>query len=123
MELKKQIAEFIEEHLELYAHEEEVKELEYEVENSNDFFIEIDGREYRFISEDVIWDAYVSEIQRITLDCYDLKLPSWLAVDWKKTAENCSVDGYDYIQAFANYDGEEIEYHFNGKLYHIFRIN
>jgi hypothetical protein len=121
MQLKKQIAQFIGEELELYVHEEEVKELGYEVENSNDFFIEIDGKEYRFISEDVIWDAYVSEIQSITLDCYNLKLPNWLAVDWQKTAENCSVGGYGHT--FASYDGDEIEYHFNGKLYHIFRIN
>lgn len=121
MRLKKQITQFIEDELELYAHEEEVNELEYEVENSNDFSIEIDGREYRFISEYEIWDVYVSEIKSITLDCYDLKLPNWLSIDWQETAKNCLVDGYGHT--FASYDGDEIEYHFNGRLYHIFRIN
>jgi hypothetical protein len=121
MRLKKQIKEFIQDELELDAHSQEVEELKNEIENSEDFYIDIDGQEYRFISEFKIWDIYVEEIKNITLDCYDLKLPDFLAIDWEETAQNCSVDGYGHT--FASYDGDELEHHFEGELYHIFRIN
>jgi len=121
MGLKKQIKEFIQDELELDAHSQEVEELKNKIENSEDFYIKIDGQEYRFISEFKIWDIYVEKIKNITLDCYDLKLPDFLAIDWEKTAQNCSVDGYGHI--FARYDGEELEHRFEGELYYIFRIN
>ena len=96
MTLKKQIKEFIQDELELDAHSQEVEELKNEIENSEDFYIKIDGQEYRFISE-------------------------FIAIDWEETAKNCLVDGYG--NTFASYDGDEIEHHFEGELYHIFRIN
>lgn len=67
MGLKKQIKEFIKYELELDAHSQEVEELKNEIENSGDFYIKIDGQEYRFISrlkvlfrsEFKIWDIYL----------------------------------------------------------------
>jgi hypothetical protein len=45
--------------------------------------------------------SILNTIKTITLDCYDLKLPDFLAIDWEETAQNCSVDGYG--NTFASY--------------------
>lgn len=95
--------------------------------NSDDFWFEFDGNEYRIIHTGSIWDVYVEEIKNIVTDCYDLKLdkiPDFIAVsiDWEQTAQNAIVDGYGHT--FASYDGEEIEIIGNkGVIYHAFRVN
>ena len=102
----------------------QVKEYLIEIENklSDDFYITIESNEYRIISDNAIWDIYVEEIQRTVEDCYDLKIPDFVAVDWEETANNCLVDGYGHT--FASYDGEEIETKSkDGDYYHIFRTN
>lgn len=121
-DLKREILEFIHEELELTINRNEVRELLEKLENAeSDFYIEIDGEEYRFIHDDDIWDIYVEAIQEITEECYDIKAPSWLVIDWEKTADNCIIDGYGHT--FNHYDGGEIEYDFDGEYYHIFRVN
>ena len=35
-----------------------------------DFYIVLDGNEYRFIDDKYIWDIYVEEIQGVTEECY-----------------------------------------------------
>ena len=121
MTIKRQILEFISEELELDVNRDEVNELEHLLNSENDFHIEIDGNEYRIINSDCIWDIYVETIKEITEDCYDVKAPSWLAIDWEQTAENCSVDGYGHT--FSSYDGSELECEFGEEDYYIFRTN
>lgn len=89
---------------------------------SDDFYYELDGNEYRIISDSSIWDIYVETIKEIVKDCYDLKLeniPDFIAfeIDWEQTAQNAYVDGYGHT--LASYDGEESE----AAGYYIFRTN
>ncbi len=60
-------------------------------------------------------------IKTLSEDCYDLKLPKWLAVNWEETAENCYQDGFGHT--FSTYDGSESEYMIGNVLYYIFRTN
>jgi len=99
----------------------EIRDIEDKLNSDNDFYADIDGAEFRFIHTDVIWETYVETIKEITEDCYDIKAPDWLAIDWEETAENCYVDGYGHT--FASYDGEELEYTFGEEDYYIFRTN
>jgi len=119
--IKRQILEFISEELELDINREEVKEFERFLNSDNDFSIEIDGQEFRVINDQVIWDIYVDEIKYITEECYDIKAPSRLAIDWEQTANNCFVDGYGHT--FNSYDGSELECEFGEENYYIFRTN
>lgn len=121
MTIKRQILEFINEELELDINRDEVRELESKLNSDNDFYIDIDGNEYRFIHSDIIWDMYKKEIKYITEECYDINLASWMVMDWEETANNCFVDGYGHT--FSGYDGGEIEYTFGEEDYYIFRIN
>ena len=119
--INRKVLEFIHEELELSVDRDEAKELVQQLEFEEDFFQEIDGEEYRFIKDSVIWDVYVDEIQEVTRDCYCIKAPEWVAIDWEKTAENCYVDGYGHH--FSSYDGSEIEYDFDDQSWWIFRTN
>ena len=119
--INREVLEFIHEELELSVDRDEARELVDQLESEDDFYQEIDGEEYRFIRDSEIWDIYVEEIQEITEDCYDIKAPSWLAIDWEQTAENCYVDGYGHH--FSSYDGSEIEYDFDDQSWWIFRTN
>ena len=120
--IQREVLEFIYDELDLAINRDEVRELTQLLKDlEGDFYIEIDGQEYRFIHDSEIWDIYVEAIKEITEDCYDIKAPTWLAIDWEQTAENCSVDGYGHT--FASYDGEEIEFDFKAEFYHIFRTN
>ena len=119
--VKNEILNFIDSKLELLCDVYEVSEIEKKLNSDNDFTVEIDGEEYRFINEGVIWETYINTIKEITEDCYEIDAPSWLAIDWEETAENCFVDGYGHT--FSSYDGSEIEYTFNEENYFIFRTN
>ena len=119
--IRKQILEFINDELELDIDRDEVREFEQNINSDNDFWIEIDGQEFRVINDQVIWEIYVEEIKRITEECYDIKAPNWLAIDWEETANNCFVDGYGHT--FSSYDGSELECKFGEENYHIFRTN
>ena len=94
--------------------------------DADDFVCILDGSEFRFINEKAIWDIYVEEIQQVTEECYlggmDTDKLWWIAIDWKKTAENClDADGYGHH--FATYDGEEMELMIGKNLYYFFRTN
>ena len=119
--ITRQILEFIEEQLYLDIDKEEVKEIENQLNSCNDFMTHIDGCEYRFIHEDIIWGIYVEEIKTITQDCYNIPELHWLSIDWEETAENCFADGYGHT--FSTYDGSEEECVFGEENYYIFRIN
>jgi RNAse (barnase) inhibitor barstar len=124
--IKRQILEFINEELELDINREEVIEFEDQLNSENDFYIEIDGNEYRVINADAIWDIFVDEIQQTVEECYlngaDLDKFWWIELDWEKTAKNClDADGYGHH--FSSYDGSELEYTFGEEDYYIFRTN
>lgn len=121
MTITRQILEFISEELELDINRDEVNEFKSFLNSENDFNIDIDGNEYRVINADAIWNIYVEAIQEITEDCYNVEAPSWLAIDWEQTAENCFVDGYGHT--FSSYDGSELECEFGEENYFIFRTN
>lgn len=116
------VLECISQELDLAIDRDEVRELEEKLYTEyDDFWIELDGEEYRFIHEDFIWDIYVDSIKEMVEDCYDIKAPDWLVIDWEQTAENCYADGYGHH--FAHYDGNEYEHKIGGELYYIFRTN
>lgn len=123
--MTRDILELISESLQLEINRDEVREIERNIESENDFYVEIDGQEYRFIHDAFIWDIYVDGIKEITEECYlinDGAKQWWIAIDWEKTAENCyDADGYGHH--FASYDGNEVEWAFDGENYHIFRTN
>ena len=121
MTITRQILEFIHEELELSINRDEVVALKKHLYRDNDFHIDIDGNEYRFINADVIWETYVDAIMEITEDCYEIKAPHWLEIDWEQTAKNCFVDGYGHT--FSGYDGSEFECEFEEENYFIFRTN
>ena len=85
-----------------------------------DFHIELDGKEYRFIYEHAIDDIYAEE-QRDFIEQELPSLPSYVAIDWKQTIENLKADGFG--NWFSSYDGEELEAEFEGMFYYVFRIN
>jgi RNAse (barnase) inhibitor barstar len=124
--IKRQILEFISKELELDINREDVREFEDQLNSENDFYIEIDGNEYRVINADTIWDIFVEEIQQTVEECYlggtDLDKHWWIELDWEKTAQNClDADGYGHH--FSSYDGSELEYEFGEENYYIFRTN
>ena len=119
--IKRQILEFISEELEFDINREEVRYIEDKLNSENDFYTYINGAEYRFINKAVIWETYVETIKQMTEDCYDIKEPSWLVIDWEETANNCFVDGYGHT--FSSYDGSELECEFGEENYYIFRTN
>ena len=101
---------FIEDILLSTADPDEVESLIDLIDTEKDFYIEIDGIEYRVIREDVIDDIATYEIKDIVQDCYlngtDLDKYWWIEIDWEKTAQNCiEADGYGHH--FNSYDGSE----------------
>ena len=102
------VLELINYDLGLDINRDEVLEILRALKDQDDFYQEIDGNEYRFISDFAIWDVYVEEIQHITEDCYEIKAPAWLEIDWEQTAKNCYIDGYGHT--FSHYDGNEYEF-------------
>ena len=85
-----------------------------------DFHIELDGKEYRFIYEHAIDDIYAEE-QKDFIEQELPDLPSYVEIDWKQTIENLKADGFGHC--FASYDGEELEAEFDGMFFYVFRVN
>ena len=86
----------------------------------DDFTFETDYAEFRIIHEDEIEEIWTNSLIDQIKECYDglgADLPSFVAIDWDKTAENCKVDGMGHH--FAWYDGQE---HYS-RPYYIFRTN
>ena len=102
------VLELIKNDLELDINRDEVLEIIGKLKHLDDFYQDIDGNEYRFITDFAIWDIYVEEIQHITEDCYEIKAPAWLEIDLEQTAKNCYIDGYGHT--FSHYDGNEYEF-------------
>lgn len=84
----------------------------------NDYWFDFASGEVRIIAKegiDQLWtDSLIEQIQ----ECYELDdVPSFVAIDWEKTADNCKIDGLGHH--FSGYDGGEHE----TANYYIFRTN
>lgn len=120
------VLDFVKDDLELETHKDEMRDLIDALEDEDDFTIEIDGNEYRFIDAAEIDDIAVEEIKLIVQDCYlngiDLDKHWWIEIDWEQTADNCiSADGYGHH--FSTYDGSEEEARLLNRDWYIFRTN
>jgi hypothetical protein len=99
----------------------EIEDLMYE---ENDFTIELDNKEFRFISENTIEATYYDSQKELIEEVYFPKenLPWWIEIDWEQTIENVlSADGYG--NHFSTYDGSEESFAHDGELWYIFRTN
>lgn len=85
--------------------------------DNDDFFIEVDGAEYRIIHDDVILETFREEMRECIEDSYDIDVPGFVEIDWRATINNCLQDGYGLH--FSSYDGSEL----NCGNYYIFRTN
>lgn len=116
----KDVLDFIEEQ-DLSPEQDEIQELiDKIVLDEEDFCVELDGNEYRFIYENAIDEIYAEE----TKDLIELSLPSlpgYVQIDWYNTIE--SLKKYGFGMRFASYDGEELECDFDGMFFYVFRIN
>lgn len=86
----------------------------------DDFIVDLDGCEYRFIRNDAIVDIFADSVQEMIEDCYGVgDLPGIISchLDWGGIVRDCMVDGYGHH--FAGYDGMEHEV----ENYYIFRTN
>lgn len=87
----------------------------------NDFYIYLDGGEYRFIKNDCINSMYESELQDFIIDNYLSQIPQFIEIDWDETINNCMMDGYG--NHFATFDGEEHYIDLDDYAYYYFRTN
>ena len=90
--------------------------------NGNDFTVETEEGEYRFIEEDAIESIHREEIETLVDDCYlsDKNIPEMIKryFDYDSFARDCRLsDGYGHH--FSSYDGSEER---NGD-YFMFRVN
>ena len=89
--------------------------------NYNDFTVETEEGEYRFIDEDVIESIHRDEVETFVDDCYlsDKNVPKMIKqyFDYDSFARDCRLsDGYGHH--FSSYDGSEEQ---NGD-YFMFRV-
>lgn len=89
--------------------------------DSNDFSVELEGAEFRFIAEKAIDDIYYFETVDLIKECYNLEVPDFIEIDWDKTVENCKADGFGHH--FSRYDGSEVYIRESELEYYIFRVN
>ena len=85
----------------------------------NDFSVELDGMEFRLISDDSIERIHADEIQEYVDDCILNDCPETLQryFDYDSFIRDCRIgDGYGHH--FSSYDGSEV----NAASYYIFRI-
>ena len=90
----------------------------------NDFTIELDGGEYRFINDSEIWDIYFDEQKDLIEELYlpNLNREWWIAIDWDTTITNVfEADGY--ANHFASYDDHENSIIWKTERWYIFRTN
>ena len=86
----------------------------------DDFTIDLDGAEYRFIQESAIDIIFADSVQEMIEGCYGIEdLPGIISchIDWTGIVQDCMVDGFGHH--FSHYDGSEE----NVAGYYIFRTN
>ncbi len=89
--------------------------------DGNDFTVETEEGEYRFIKEDAIERIHREEIESVVDDCYlsDKNIPEMIKryFDYDSFARDCRLsDGYGHH--FSSYDGSEE----NNGTYFMFRV-
>lgn len=102
--------------------EEQIEVIEEVVNNFDESedsqYIECVGFEVRVITNETIEEIWEEELEETIKECYDLtNVPNFVEIDWKKTVENCKVDGMGHH--FSGYDFSEDE----TENYHYFRTN
>lgn len=89
-----------------------------ETSTSDDFWLELPCGEVRVIDKEQINEIWHESLIEQIKEGYDLSnVPSFVEIDWDKTAENCKVDGLGHH--FSGYDGEE----HSTETHYIFRTN
>ena len=84
----------------------------------DDFWFDFPSGEMRIISKKVIDELWTESLIEQIQDCYELdSVPSFVEIDWEKTADNCKIDGMGHH--FSSYDGSENE----TENYYLFRTN
>jgi len=98
----------------------EVKALDNKLQDNNDFYFEIEGKEYRFISDSVIEETFEEYCIDLFDDCYMYQVPEQIKryIDYGKFVEDCRYDGYAH--SFSSYDGYT---HIETDVWNIFRTN
>jgi len=93
MKKMKELKEIIEDTLDVKIKTQELHDLDDLLNSKNDFTFEVDGGEYRFISDNLIEDIYHDEqidlIEEVFLG--GKELPSWIEIDWDKTINNVFI--------------------------------
>lgn len=120
----KELKEIIEYTLDAKLPTKDLTLLDEMLNTQNDFVFEIDGGEYRFISDNLIEDIYHDEQMELIEDCFlgGKELPSWIEIDWDKTIDNVyQSDGYG--NHFSTYDGSEETFNYDEETWYIFRVN
>lgn len=85
---------------------------------SDDEHLELPCGEVRVIYQDSIDKIWAESLIEQIKECYDLSdVPSFVEINWEKTAKNCKVDGLGHH--FSSYDGEE----HSTETHYIFRTN
>jgi len=100
---------------------EVIEKLDNELNNSNDFFIEVNNKEYRFIHNDDIEDLFYDYNVNLIDECYFTNdTPEVLKnyFDYDKFVSDCMYNGY--ANTFSSYDGTT-EIKLNS--YRVFRTN
>jgi hypothetical protein len=83
-----------------------------------DICLDLPAGEVRIISDDHIDELWTESLIEQIKECYELdEVPSFVAIDWEQTAENCKVDGKGHH--FSSYDGNE----YATANFNIFRTN
>lgn len=124
MEQIADIIEIIEAELSIELHTDDAENLIDKMYCKNDFTIEIDGGEYRFIMDGVLWDTYFDEQKDLIEELYMPQMRDlwWIEIDWDATINNVlDADGYGHH--FATYDGDENTIIWNSETWYIFRTN
>ena len=124
MEQIAEIIEIVEAELGIEVHTDDAEKLIDEMYCKNDFTIELEGFEYRFINDSEIWDIYHDEQKDLIEELYLPQMRDlwWIEIDWDKTIDNVySSDGYGHH--FASYDGHENNIIWDSETWYIFRTN
>ena len=99
---------------------EVIEKVDNEINNSDDFYIEIGNQEYRFIHNNIIDTEFYDYNVELVDDCYLNNVPEMVKsyFDYDKFVSDCMYDGY--ANTFSSYDGRtEIEL----SDYRVFRTN
>jgi len=117
IEQKREVFNLFRSELNLTFEADNAQDLSDWIENDSDFYIEIDGEEYRLIHEgdiDEIWEESLEELLR---DCYEVPKELENYIDYEKWVDDCKYDGKGHH--FGTYDGSEYE----AGGWYIFRTN